>query len=146
MTLIDNIPYTRVGPSEIHGDGLFAETAFLQGQIVGTLDGQVVRHAEHPEAFDLEWNAISDDLLLVRAVPTKYRFINHARSANCFIDERDQSIRAARDMVVGDELTLDYSARPLPPAYRALERTAFLSGDESDESEVGPGGPPEGGT
>jgi len=57
--LIDNIPYTRVGPSEIHGQGLFAELSFRAGQILGTLDGQLIRHADHPEAFDLEWNAVS---------------------------------------------------------------------------------------
>lgn len=124
--LIDNIPHTRVGPSEIHGDGLFAEVPFHRGQILGTLDGQVVRHAEHPDVFEEEWNAISDELLLVRGLRTKYRYINHSRSPTCVIDERDMSIRAARDIESGEELTLDYAARPLPPAYLRLERTAFL--------------------
>lgn len=124
--LIDNIPHTRVASSDIHGDGLFADIAFRRGQILGTLDGQVVRHADHPDVLDEEWNAISDELLLVRALRTKYRYINHARSPNCVIDERDMSIRAARDIEAGEELTLDYAARPLPPAYLALERTAFL--------------------
>lgn len=124
--LIDNIPHTRVGPSEIHGDGLFAEIAFRRGQLLGTLDGQVVRHADHPDVFDEEWNAISGELLLVRALRTKYRYMNHARSPNCAIDERDMSIRATRDIEAGEEITLDYQARPLPPAYLALERAAFL--------------------
>jgi uncharacterized protein len=124
--VIDNIPYTRIAPSEIHGRGLFAEIAFRSGQILGTLDGQVVRHADHPEVLDEEWNAISDELLLVRALPTKYRFVNHSPAPNCHIDERDRSIRATRDIAPGEELTLDYAARPLPAAYLALERTAFL--------------------
>jgi len=128
--LIDNIPFTRVVPSSIHGNGLFAEIGFRRGQILGTLDGQVVPHAEYPEVFEEEWNAISDELLLVRGIRTKYAYINHARSPNCAIDERDLSIRAARDIEAGEELTLDYAARPLPPAYLALERTAFLRDSE----------------
>lgn len=124
--VIDNIPHTRVAPSAIHGRGLFAEIGFRSGQILGTLDGQVVRHAEHPDAFDQEWNAITLDLLLVRAYPTKYRFINHSPAPNCHIDQRDMSIRALRDLEAGEELTLDYAAQPLPAAYLALERTAFL--------------------
>ncbi len=125
-SVIDNIPHTRIAQSKIHGRGLFAEIGFRAGQILGTLDGQVVRHADHPEVFEEEWNAISDELLLVRSLPTKYRYMNHSRSPTCFIDEGDMSIRAARDIEPNDELTLDYAARPLPPEYLALERTAFL--------------------
>jgi hypothetical protein len=126
MTPIDNLPHTRIAPSPIHGRGLFSELPARAGQILGTLDGQAIRHADHPEVFDMEWNALSDDLLLVRAVPTKYGFINHASDPNCRIDEADRSIRAVRDIAAGEELTLDYAATPLPAAYLALERTAFL--------------------
>lgn len=129
--IIDNIPHSRIGPSPIHGNGLFAERGFARGQILGTLDGQRVRHADDPEVFDQEWNAVSDELLLVRALPTKYRFINHSWKPNCRIDEGDMSIRAVRDIEAGEELTLDYQARPLPPAYLALDRTAFLRQSES---------------
>jgi hypothetical protein len=124
--LIDNIPHTRVTSSPIHGRGLFAEIDFRAGQILGALDGQVIRHAEHPDAFDQEWNAISTELLLVRAYPTKYRYINHAWTPNCRIEERDTTVRAVRDIHAREELTLDYTAQPLPPEYLALERTAFL--------------------
>lgn len=124
--MLDTIPFTFVAPSEIHGEGLFAEIGFREGQILGTLDGQVVRHAEHPEVFDEEWNPITDELLLVRGVPTKYGKINHSRNPNCVIEERDMSIRAARAIEAGEELTLDYLARPLPPAFLALKRNAYL--------------------
>jgi hypothetical protein len=124
--LLDNIPHTRIAPSPIHGLGLFTECPVLGGQILGTLDGQVVRHADHPEVFDMEWNALSDDLLLVRAIGTKYRFINHDPNPSCVIHEADRTIRALRNLAAGEELTLDYLARPLPDTYLALERTAFL--------------------
>lgn len=129
--LIDNIPFTRVGPSDIHGRGLFSEVDFRRGQILGTLDGQLVRWADHPEVFEEEWNAVSDELLLVRGLRTKYALINHASEPNCAIDERDMSIRAVRPIAAGEELTLDYRARSLPEPYLALERTAFLREDDS---------------
>jgi hypothetical protein len=124
--MLDTIPFTYVAPSEIHGDGLFAAVDFRAGQLLGTLDGQVIRHADHPEVFDEEWNAVSDELLLVRGVPTKYGKINHSPEPNCVIDERDLSIRAVRAIEADEELTLDYLARPLPPAFLALERNAYL--------------------
>ncbi|MGD8495718.1 MAG: SET domain-containing protein-lysine N-methyltransferase [Gemmatimonadales bacterium] len=124
--MLDTIPFTYVAPSSIHGEGLFAEVDFRAGQILGTLDGQVVRHADHPEVFDEEWNAISDDLFLVRGLPTKYGKINHDPDPNCFIDEGDMSIRAARAIASDEELTLDYLARPLPAAFLALGRNAYL--------------------
>lgn len=130
--LVDNIPRTRVAPSEIHGRGLFAEIAFGGGEVLGTLDGQVIRHADHPDVLDEEWNAISEELLLVRAYPTKYRYMNHSPSPNCRIDQRDMSIRALRDVEAGEELTIDYTAQPLPAVYLALERAAYIRRREGD--------------
>lgn len=114
---IDTIPGTEVEASGVAGRGLFARRAWSSGEVLGTLDGQVVDVTRYPAVEALEWNALAPDRLLVRAVRTSYGFMNHSPDANVAIDDDGRTMRAARDLSPGDELTLDYFAQPVPPAY-----------------------------
>lgn len=130
--ILDNVPRTRVRPSPIHGRGLFTEVDVAEGQLLGVLDGQAVDPTVRPEVlFGEEWNALAEDRLLVRPIRTKYGFINHAPDPNCELVDEGRVIRALRDVPAGTELTLDYTAQPLPPAYLADPRADFLRGDEA---------------
>jgi hypothetical protein len=87
------------------------------------MDGQVVDVARYPAVIDaLEWNALSPERLLVRAVRTSYGFMNRSSSPNTSIDDDGRTLRAIQAIVSGDELTLDFfratGARGLPRERR----------------------------
>lgn len=128
--IIDNILYSRIAPSFIHGFGLFATKALYAGTILGTLDGQVMDWDEYDqlrEAINLpdevrknifmEWNALAEDTLLVRPLRTKYSFINHSRTPNLTLKRNPLRIIALRDIQEGEEFTLDYRDEPLRKEY-----------------------------
>lgn len=126
---IATIPDTVVGPSPIHGRGLFAQRAFAQGEILCRLDGQVVDITRHPAIIDaLEWNALTPERLLVRAIRTSYGFINHSAQPNVVIDDDGYVMRTGHSIRSGDEMTMDYLAQPVPPAYRASREARLLAG------------------
>jgi hypothetical protein len=115
---IETIPGTTVGPSSIKGRGLFAQRAWAAGEVLTVMDGQVVDVTQYPAVIDaLEWNALSPERLLVRAVRTSYGFMNHSSRPNVSIDDDGRTVRAGRAIGPGDELTLDYFAQPVPEAY-----------------------------
>lgn len=113
--------------SEIHGVGLFSTRSRAAEEHVVTLDGQVVPVEILPEAlFTLEWNALSEALLLVRPLRTSYGFINHAPTPNLAIGADGVTVRTTRAVAAGEELTLDYAAQPLPRAYLDAPEGAYL--------------------
>lgn len=126
---ITTIPDTIVGPSPIQGRGLFAQRAFALGDVLCRLDGQVVDITRHPTVIDaLEWNALTHELLLVRAIRTSYGFMNHRAHPNVVIDSGGYIVRVGRAIRPGDEMTIDYFAQPVPAAYRASREAQLLRG------------------
>lgn len=123
--IINNIQVGNISKSSIHAFGLFANTDIPVDTLLAILDGQVVPWIVYKEINNLtrdaynEWNAISNDMLLVRRFRTKYSFINHSRSPNCFISNNNGvlSARSLSFIPAGDEMTLDYRYEPLPQDY-----------------------------
>ena len=134
--IVDNIPDTDIKPSAIHGNGLFATRDFEAGEIIATLDGQVVNWPSYeqikstqPYGNDnddlfMEWNALSADTLLIRPFRTKYSFINHGRAPN--IQRIDGPLRLITTTAIAayTELLIDYRNEPLNPEY--LQQATFL--------------------
>jgi hypothetical protein len=124
---IETIANTEVAPSPIHGRGLFARRAWAVGEVLGTLDGQIIDAARYPAVVDaLEWNALAPDRLLVRALRTSYGFMNHSADPNVAIEADGRTMRALRSIAPGTELTLDYFAQPVPETYLASAAAAGL--------------------
>lgn len=124
---LETVPDARRAPSAIHGEGLFSTRARAAGEHVVTLDGQAVPLAALPEAlFALEWNALSDRVLLVRPIRTSYGYINHAPVPNLAIAADGVTVSTVRPVAAGQELTLDYRAQPLPAGYLAAPQGAYL--------------------
>ena len=124
---IETILGTTVGSSSIQGRGLFAQRAWAAGEVLTVMDGQVVDVTRYPGVIDaLEWNALSPERLLVRAVRTSYGFMNHSSRPNTSIDDDGRTLRANQAIVSGDELTLDYFAQPVPEAYLASAEAVAL--------------------
>lgn len=130
--VIDNIPNTIIAESAIHGQGLFSAVPIPAGAILAVLDGQLIPLAkQHIVSADIcaahcEWNAVSKDMLLVRAFRTKYSFINHSTNPNLRLEYNPLRIVVSSDLNKGDELTLDYNKEPLPEQYLKLHGRHFL--------------------
>jgi len=124
---LQTIGDVRLGPSAIHGRGVFTTRPRAPGELLTVLDGQLVPAGGSDYVlWQLEWNAVSATLLLVRALRTTYGFINHAREANLTIDADRRTLRSSRAVGTGEELTLNYLDQPLPPAYLNDPRSAYL--------------------
>ena len=124
---VETIPDTDVGPSPIHGLGLFARRSWAAGDLLCRLDGQAIDVGRHPGVSDaLEWNALGLQRLLVRPLRTSHGFINHARHPSVAVDDDGYGLRACLPITPGEELTMDYFAQPIPPAYLASDEAARL--------------------
>jgi hypothetical protein len=130
--VIDNIPNTIIAESAIHGKGLFSAVSIPAGAILAVLDGQLIPFSkQHIVSANIcaahcEWNAVSKDMLLVRAFRTKYSFINHNNNPNLSLQYNPLRIVVSSDLNRGDELTLDYNKEPLPEQYLELHGRHFL--------------------
>ena len=120
-SLINNIQNAEVGKSNIHGIGLFATADFQMGAQMGILDGQVIPRTSLMDDMVLtEWNALPNDMLLVRLYRTKYFFINHSRTPNTIIVADHGNTRmlvALHNIAAGEEITVDYRDEPLHESY-----------------------------
>lgn len=124
---LETIPDTEVAPSPIQGHGLFAKRPWASGEVLCVLDGQVVDVVRHPAVIDaLEWNALSSERLLVRAIRTSYGFINHSTQPNVSIDDDGYTMRTCRPVARDDEFMMDYFAQSVPPAYLASDEATLL--------------------
>lgn len=138
--VVDNMPAGRIGRSDTHGHGLFARYDVPKGAVVGTMDdGQVIgwddfdalvaRHSDGLGASSdllMEWNALSEDTLLVRPFRTKYSFVNHSRTPNVRIARHPLRLVALRDIAEGEEFLLDYRKGPLRREYLEGHGTTCL--------------------
>lgn len=121
----DNIKDTYIAKSSIHGYGLFADKAFAEHSFLCALDGQKIEWSFYlklreslnvSESF-IEWNALSEDILLLRLLRTKYSFINHSRAPNLIlqVDKSSStvSVYTLKNIKKDDELFLDYRNEPV---------------------------------
>ncbi|WP_419770582.1 MAG: SET domain-containing protein-lysine N-methyltransferase [Candidatus Marinarcus sp.] len=116
--VIDNLKFSYISKSSIHGNGLFANADIDENITLGELDGQFIQWDLHKEYdFTLEWNAITKNILLVRPYRTKYSFINHSREPNLEIHYNPLRIITKKSIKLNEELTLDYRKEPLPDEY-----------------------------
>jgi hypothetical protein len=105
---------------------LFTTRARAAGELVCVLDGQRIDLDHFPEVLDLEWNALTHRVLLVRAMRTSYGYINHSVNPNLVIDGDGTRLVTTRAIAAGEELTLDYFAPPVPPEFLASDEAALL--------------------
>ncbi len=137
---VNNLSFTYIDESSIHGFGLFAEADIPKGTLLGVLDGQVMEWDHYDEIVEnfrqeigsaaqylfMEWNALSETVLLVRPFRTSYSFINHSRTPNLVILRNPLRIVSLRDIQAREELLLDYRREPLRERYLEGHGKAFL--------------------
>jgi uncharacterized protein len=122
----ETIADARRAPSATHGTGLFSTRSRRPGELVCTLDGQRISLDQFPEVLDLEWNALSDRVLLVRPLRTSYGYINHSDTPSLAIEPGGVRLVTMRAIEAGEELTLDYFAPPVPPEFLDSPEAASL--------------------
>lgn len=128
---VPTIEDVELRPSTIQGQGMFATRARLRGEVLVILDGQVISADDFPRIVDaLEWNALAPGRLLVRPIRTSYGYINHSVTPNVEIVPDGRTMRAARNIAVDDELTMDYFAQPVPASYLHSEEARVLRGKD----------------
>jgi hypothetical protein len=100
------------------GYGIYSTRARARGEVLCVLDGQKVDCDAYPELMHaLEWNALSERILLVRPARTDYGYINHSADPNVAIGADGHTLRTTRSIGVDEELAIDYLAPPVPQAY-----------------------------
>lgn len=125
--VIDNLKFTHIAKSQIHGNGLFASDNIVACTVLGELDGQIVPWELYCKyAMAMEWNALAEETLLVRPYRTKYSFINHSRKPNLILANNPLRVVVLADVKSGEELTLDYRSEPLPPEYIKYKGVFYL--------------------
>ena len=92
---------TYVAASDIHGKGLFANTAILGGTVIGWLNGKPCSTDGDYILWISEHQGIE--------VLCNLRYINHSDEPNaCYYD--DLSVVALRDIEPHEEITHNYSS------------------------------------
>jgi uncharacterized protein len=99
--------------SDIHGKGIFTTVNIPEGEIIMIIDGDVISGDECERREELGnvyifWNG---DTYIDVENTDKIKYINHKCDYNCEIGDRDESslyLIASRDILAGEELTIDY--------------------------------------
>lgn len=104
----------RVGPSRIHGDGLFAAIAIKKGMRILRYTGEKIPRAESDRRlaagnvyiFGLDESYAIDG----QGLGNTARYINHSCNPNCQTEQYNHTIWivAIQDIQEGEELTYNY--------------------------------------
>lgn len=98
-----------VKESKIHGKGIFITRDIKKGQIIFVIKGNMVRwevHNKKESLYGPDWIGVSETKWIDPDGPA--RFLNHSCNPNCGIKGM-VTIRALRDIKMGEEITVDYS-------------------------------------
>lgn len=140
-----NLAGTAIQEGHIHGFGLFATEDLPSGHCLGRLDGQEIHYDVYERLhyqlgqglgrlrthFFMEWNAISENMLLARPFRTYYSYINHSRDPNLKLILKATKpihleIHTTRYIPQGSELYLDYTEEKLPLSYFQQQTGHYL--------------------
>lgn len=143
--IINNIKNTYISKSIIEGLGLFSKKSLEKDTLIGILYGQIVEWKSFENwikemgkktiklseiGLYEEWNALSENMLLLRLFRTKYGFINHSRNPNIGlknnIENHNIEIYTLRRINANEELTLDYRKEKLREEYINEKGREFL--------------------
>jgi len=138
--VIDNISFSYISNSKIHGFGLFADSNIQKNTILGILDGQIMDWNNYDNLSDflknefniyknyifMEWNALNNKTLLVRPFRTKYSYINHSENPNVTIKYNPIRIETIRKITKDEEILINYKNEPLKGDYLEGYGKSFL--------------------
>lgn len=103
-----------VKESSIHGKGIFSKGFIPKGSLVMVIKGEAIsekeclRRENEEDNVYIFWNG---DNYIDTAMTDKIKYINHNCDPNCEVFDRDEeslNLVAAKDILPGDEITIDY--------------------------------------
>ena len=106
--------YVEVRESNIHGKGIFTTVNIPHDSIIMIIEGEVISGEECEKREDEDNNVYifwNGDTYIDTAKTKKIKFINHQCDCNCDVSDRDEKsllLIAYRDIIAGEELTIDY--------------------------------------
>jgi SET domain-containing protein len=107
-------PKVRIGPSKVHGKGMFSTEPICRGEAIAIWGGNFVarREAENARRPGVLIQQIDDDVFEVFAEENKEAdptyFQNHSCDPNVWMKD-EVTLVARRDIHEGEELTIDYA-------------------------------------
>ena len=110
----DYSKFVEVRESSIHGKGIFTSGDIPEGANIMIITGEVIsekeciRREEEENNVYIFWNG---DNYIDANNSEVIKYINHKCDCNCEVDDNDESslkLIAARDIKMGEELTIDY--------------------------------------
>jgi len=111
----------EIKESPIHGRGVFATVRIPKRTVVEEIKGKPQRYSKIPPALLLRRGMeVSKDVYVVPAEGSVGWFVNHSERPNCTYDISTREIRATKDIIPGEELTIDYHETTTWPGYAAL--------------------------
>ena len=117
----DNAPYTYVKESSIEGFGLYASKDFVKGDLI--IDYNLFAENWYnmkytnlsEEQIRKNWYVMIDNENCITSDKySKFSYINHSRTPNCFWDIGKRIIFADGDINTNEELFIDYRLEPRP--------------------------------
>jgi SET domain-containing protein len=106
--------FLEVNHSPIEGKGLFTNTHIPQGTFFFHISGEVISEEECIRRENEENNVYifwNEDHYIDTSSTEKIKYINHNCASNCEISDISDTrlyLRAVRDILPGEELTIDY--------------------------------------
>src|SRR5262245_37555013 len=140
-------PKTVVRRSRIIGRGLFADATIGKGEIVCVKGGHLltkVEFANHKSAANEADLQIADDLFLAPVTEAEFEdvmmFLNHSCEPNVGVQGQIVFV-ALRDIVAGEELTLDYAtidqdSEPMACRCGAVACRGVITGEDWKKPEL----------
>jgi len=109
--------------SEIHGMGLFAKQNLLKGDIILEIKGVVTKTKDLSDDFikQGQWQGINEgECLVAGEQPTLFRYINHSKKPNAFVDLNSNKVLALEKILKDTEITIDYDLELMDERCRKL--------------------------
>ncbi len=109
--------------SNIHGTGLFALSKIEPGETILRIIGEVKKMSELSDEFISKgcWQGISEDeCLIAEKTPTLFRFVNHSKNANAYVDLVSMRVICTNEIKKDTEITIDYDLEPMSERSRKL--------------------------
>ncbi|RPI71199.1 MAG: SET domain-containing protein [Ignavibacteriales bacterium] len=118
--------------SEINGRGIFTSVKIPAGSHVMIIRGEVisetecVRREEEESNVYIFWNEYN---YIDTSNSELIRYLNHNCDPNCYVEERDEEsllLIAERDIVPGEEITIDYDYEEIYEGCACSECTSEI--------------------
>jgi len=115
-------PRLVLGPSPVHGQGLFAADAFAAGELVMEWGGTAYRVSDLAAGRvppGISYAIVDEDVLLAGPADDPDYFLNHSCDPNVWLDG-GLRIVARRAIPAGAEITGDYATWESEPEYELV--------------------------